>query len=551
MNAAIYVRVSTDRQARDGLSLQAQERACRDFATEHGFDVAPEHLYIEAHSASEDYRERPALGNLLEVARLGALDAVIFFDPDRMTRKRAHRWILDETFNEIGVTRHFVTSNYDDTLEGQLLSDIHAYVAEKEIEKKRTQIRNSYRERLLGGKLLMQGSDMYGYRRNPDTGTRDVHEPEAIIVRRIFRRYLEGHSTQRLARDLNSDGVPSPAAAKFTYRDGHTPRWAHHTISNILRRSEYAGRTYGWKTKSRGTNRGTEPRPEDEWIEIPGVTPAIIDEAEWDAVQLRLNDSSPAYANTRNHQGPNQALLRGLIVCAKCGLPLNVDNSHGRMIYRCSSREKSGGRCGASYVRADMIEPWVWGRVSETLMNPDLIAEVVEQHTDKAEASPYNADLDRISKALAANRRAQERHLRRLRILDDPDVEALVFRDLSALRSDEQTLETENEYITRRIAQEAAALEHVNQLTNYVQRVAGNLQSFDFDERRMTLEALGIEVVAMGSNTSRSPACWDVRAIIPIAGIPATSESRSVQNSSGNTFTISLGRVEVADMAAD
>jgi predicted site-specific integrase-resolvase len=66
--AAIYVRVSTEKQEREGTSLGSQEAACRAYATAQGYQVDEAHIYREVHTGSELY-ERQRLAALRDLAR--------------------------------------------------------------------------------------------------------------------------------------------------------------------------------------------------------------------------------------------------------------------------------------------------------------------------------------------------------------------------------------------------------------------------------------------------------------------------------------------------
>src|SRR5262249_6098711 len=81
MNAAVYARVSTERQGRDQ-TIDSQLDALRDWARDRGYELDREHVYIdEGYSGSR--LDRPALDRLRDAAREGELDAVGVYSPDR------------------------------------------------------------------------------------------------------------------------------------------------------------------------------------------------------------------------------------------------------------------------------------------------------------------------------------------------------------------------------------------------------------------------------------------------------------------------------------
>ena len=83
MRAAIYARVSTEDQAKN-YSIPSQLEAMRKFASEHGLDVVREFL---DEGISGTILSRPALDELREHIRQRIVDAVVVYDPDRLSRK--------------------------------------------------------------------------------------------------------------------------------------------------------------------------------------------------------------------------------------------------------------------------------------------------------------------------------------------------------------------------------------------------------------------------------------------------------------------------------
>src|SRR4051794_2433415 len=108
--AALYCRVSTDAQKREGTSLETQEAACRQYAEDHGFSVTE--AYRDTYSGAELYA-RPAMTRLRNDAQQGAFDAVILYAVDRLARHQAHIHILVDEFKRAGVQIEFVTEKFE------------------------------------------------------------------------------------------------------------------------------------------------------------------------------------------------------------------------------------------------------------------------------------------------------------------------------------------------------------------------------------------------------------------------------------------------------
>ena len=98
--AAIYCRVSTDEQARHGMSLTTQLQGCQGYATLQGLSV----VMVE----QEDYTgtllfERQGLQRVLSAVMAGAVDVVICYDLDRLTRDPGHLGYIETIVKHHGV----------------------------------------------------------------------------------------------------------------------------------------------------------------------------------------------------------------------------------------------------------------------------------------------------------------------------------------------------------------------------------------------------------------------------------------------------------------
>src|SRR4029453_11720086 len=85
-NAVVYARVSSEEQVQ-GYSIQAQLRACREWAEKNGYTIAKDYLE-EGHSAFRHLEKREALKELIAdaVSKRRAFDTIIVHKLDRLFR---------------------------------------------------------------------------------------------------------------------------------------------------------------------------------------------------------------------------------------------------------------------------------------------------------------------------------------------------------------------------------------------------------------------------------------------------------------------------------
>ena len=109
--AAIYCRVSTDNQEREGTSPQTQLEHCLTYCRDKGYDVA--YRYSEAYSGLS--LERPELDKLRELVRNEQIDVVVVYCLDRLSRDPTHGVILQEELEKHSVTLEAVTETVEST----------------------------------------------------------------------------------------------------------------------------------------------------------------------------------------------------------------------------------------------------------------------------------------------------------------------------------------------------------------------------------------------------------------------------------------------------
>ena len=101
--AAIYARVSTKKQEKEGYSITEQLSFMRDIAQRLGYGVPTEYQFHESASAFSEGLDREEFGKVRKLVREGKIDAFIFFDRNRFTRDMGDGVILRREFYQNGV----------------------------------------------------------------------------------------------------------------------------------------------------------------------------------------------------------------------------------------------------------------------------------------------------------------------------------------------------------------------------------------------------------------------------------------------------------------
>jgi site-specific DNA recombinase len=225
--AAGYVRVSQERNARNGYGLDAQEAEVRRFAEYKGLRRV--RFYREA-GASGYERERPELERLLADAKKGMFDVAVFPSIDRAGRSVKDVIEIDAALREAGVDIVFLREGIDTaTPTGELYRNIMAAVAQFEGRLIYERMSKGKRRKAAEGGYT-GGWLPYGYRL--DDGRAVVVAGEARVVEGVFHWRAKGRSLRWIAGRLNGNGAK-------TQRNG---KWHVSTVRNMLGNRFYTGR---------------------------------------------------------------------------------------------------------------------------------------------------------------------------------------------------------------------------------------------------------------------------------------------------------------------
>jgi site-specific DNA recombinase len=488
VNAAIYVRVSTAGQEADGTSLDTQEAACRAYAVEHGYTVAERNIYRETHTGAELW-ERPRLSALREAVRAEALDAVIVYALDRLSRKQAHVAIIADECERAGSVLLFVTEEFEQSAVGEFIRGAKAFAAELEREKIRERTQRGLLARAKGGKLRPGARPLYGYRWADESKGAYIVDPEkSAIVRRIFNESMNGWSLRRIASDLQEKGIVSPTGRA---------RWSQETVRTILNHPGYTGKAVAnttQSTKRRGKSTWkTIPRPESDHIPLPeGTIPALIPPAVWGAVQDRLKRNQAE--SRRNSKHPEHFLLRGGIVrCGYCGRAVATKYTDKQEVYyQANQKGRTDEACPSLAMDAKTLDRIVWGHIEQdVLLNDDTIAREVAK---VRQVDPTRGEVERIDQMLAEIAAKQKNLSSAIAVLDDPDASAPLLVQLKQLSERKKDLQEEREARQMRRETWEVRQAQLETIAAWRQQVAANLEHLGYQDRRDILAALQVTV---------------------------------------------------------
>jgi site-specific DNA recombinase len=377
----IYTRISTDEENQP-TSLHSQRERLEAFCK------VQESWHVSAHHedrATGTSLDRPGLKEALELARAKAIDVLLVYRVDRLSRKVRQLSQLAEELDRLGVVLRSATEPFDTgSAAGRMMLQMLAVFAEFEHATIVDRITAGIERRAKQGHWP-NGRVPFGYRR--DGEKRLVpDERSAPTVRRIFDLYAKGRlGTAAIARRLHAEHAPAP------------PRgWRPAIVLQIISNEAYIGRV-NWRGQT-----------------FAGLHEPLVDEDTFTRARALLSERGEDLAARRSNT--SDFLLSGLIRCGRCrrayvGMSAKGNGGTYRY-YACSGRQKLGRKgCDGERLGREKLEAAVLSQLSKLYRDGELIGQAIERTS--AQRGQERVGLAERSTVLAKEIKQAERALER------------------------------------------------------------------------------------------------------------------------------------------
>lgn len=402
---AIYIRVSTEEQKRDGYGLDSQEKRLNGYVTSNpglGLITKPEWLYSDTHTGSD--LNRPALNRLREDVKRKKFDAVLVWKIDRFSRSLKHLINLFEELEENGV--HFISMQENIDFRGpmgRLIYQIFGAIAqfERELIQQRTtmgRIASAEAGNFTGTKIP------YGFAPYREKGSKKgkklaVEESEASWIRKIYSWYIyDGHGDNKIAELLNLEHAERPEWGKIEEvwtRTVTGAKWTHKMVNRILTDDLYRGQFVAITKNEDG-----EELPPDKYTVV--AIPAIVSELVFTQAQFARNERASGRAAETSY------LLSGKL--RDCSLPVSrgfvgAPRYKGGYSYRRKQfiDKETGEKQSVFEIPAQAIEDYVWKKICEALDDPEVFIKhyLSKQFSDPSRLATTQEQLTQVRNQLA------------------------------------------------------------------------------------------------------------------------------------------------------
>lgn len=379
-SVAAYLRVSTEEQAEQGISIPAQKARITAYCQAQGWNLY--NFYIDDGYSGKNL-DRPAMQKLIADAKDQAFAAIVVIKLDRLSRRQKDvLYLIEDVFEPNHVGFKSVSEPFDTTTPfGKAAIGMMAVFAQLERETIIERVKEAKKEAARQGRF-MGGPVPYGYKHIPGGKSVDIDDLESQTLRFIFDEYLtSGKGYQYIADCLNARGIRPPNTAR---------EWNRSTVRFILHNSFYAG-----------------------YIEHKGKLhkgkhPPIISDEQFLAAQ-KIQSVRSSYDSSQQ-----SGLLTGLLYCAECGARMrlkrvwkNPRNHKEKVAYYICYSQDQGSKsmtkdtnCRCGYKRAIELDKAVIEELHRYSYNQNILKDVADKLLQPFNKAYINRAINQAQKEL-------------------------------------------------------------------------------------------------------------------------------------------------------
>lgn len=356
--ATIYVRVSTEEQAREGYSIDAQINTLQTYAGLYNYEIVK--IYRDEGISGKSI-ERPALQEMLSDARNKTFDVLLVWKISRLSRNLRSLLNIVDMLDNLGISFISQSETFNtSTPVGRMTLQILGSIAEFERNTIIENVKLGLAEKAKRGEWL--GGRVYGYY----SKNKKLHlNPEqARIVEEIFMRFIKGESIYNITQYLRK--IRSKTINDKNFDVG--------SVRRILGNPIYIGKL----------------SHKNEKFLVQGIHEPIIKETDFQKVQERLKKDA------KKVRCSNEFILSGLLKCPICRGNMVRYMSNGYRYYRCGKYHNYGkNSCRGYLIRAEKVETDILDEIKALLKKSEVQKELYDKFNltevfDKDFAEKFN-----------------------------------------------------------------------------------------------------------------------------------------------------------------
>ena len=341
-----YARVSTDSEEQ-ATSYEAQvDYYTRYIKSNPDWEFVG--IYTDDGITATNTSHRDGFKQMVEDALAGKIDLIITKSISRFARNTVDSLVTVRELKEKGIEIYFEKENiWTLDAKGELLITIMSSLAQEESRSISENTTWGKRKSFADGKASVSFSRFLGYDRGPN-GEFVINEEQAVTVRYIYKRFLEGLSTYQIAKELTKMGVKTAAGKD---------KWYTSSVLSILKNEKYKGDallqksfTKDFLTHKRVDNKGEVPQ-----YYVEGHHKGIVTADQYEQVQAEILRRK----GMKKYSGVGY--FSSIIRCGECGSWYGAkvwhsNDKYRKVIYRCNNKYADGCKCKTPHINEDELK---------------------------------------------------------------------------------------------------------------------------------------------------------------------------------------------------
>lgn len=373
--AALYVRVSTEEQKRNGISVDSQISALQEYCASNDLEIVD--VYNDAgHSARKKYTSRPELLRLMNDCNEHKVDIILFTKLDRWFRSVKDYYEVQAILDNFKIPWRAIWEDYEtETSSGIFKVNIMLSVAQSEADRTSERIKAVNEYRRSRGEYV--GTAPTGYKVENKRLVKDKEKEEGMSA--FFKEYLASFSLTNALREAARFGV--------TFERSH--------ISRLMKNTAYCGQAFnGYECDSYIT-------PEEHALILSNIKSRSVKKTKTGEVYL----------------------FAGLMKCGYCGKNLSGKSS--------KRKRKEGFKRYTEYVCPSNGGTRTVHRplyIYESTIENFLLSELDSILEDTISAATTKANDEALKKAMSNKRQLEEKLKRVIFLYEEGDIDIITYR---------------------------------------------------------------------------------------------------------------------------
>lgn len=418
-------------------------------------------------------KKREEFNRMIDEAMAGKIDMIVTKSISRFARNTIDCLKYIRQLKEKNIPVYFEKENINTMdAKGEVLLTIMASLAQQESQSLSQNVKLGFQYRYQQGQITVNHNRFLGYTKD-EKGQLIIDPDEAVVVRRIYREYLEGASMQQICRGLEADGILTGAGKQ---------KWRPETLHKILKNENYIGDALLQKTytvdfleKKRVPNNGLVPQ-----YYVENSHEAIIPSDLYMQVQKEILRRTNLHsgANRKKRVYSSKYALSSIVSCPNCGDIYRgiAWNNRGKrsFVWRCVSRVEHGpSRCDAPTVGETELQQAVIKAINIALGGKDDMIVALEQNIASVLALEDENSMESIKAKLEE---LQKELLKRANAKKDYNDLADEIDRLRELKQNAMAENAEREGLKQRIAEmQEFLVEQMEQIEEYDEKLVRRL----------------------------------------------------------------------------